>query len=85
MTDVIDTVFDMRGIFRETFSGFVQENMKDGARSTKAYSPMLLVSAESGALLQVDDVIIIGGDSYRVIAKPKSLAGVAYDVSLAVV
>jgi hypothetical protein len=82
-TDEVDLEYAVRGIFRETFSGFVTESIKDGARYAKSFQPMLLVDSDDAALIAVGDVIAVNGARYRVGAL-KGLGGVAADVSLGV-
>lgn len=86
-TDEVELSFNVNGIFHEGggYGGMLNIELyeRDGARTITKMKPMILCLYEEGIKLQIDDVVIVSGNIYKVVAKNniKNL-NIAFDVSL---
>lgn len=81
-SEVIATI---KGVFHETTS-YIKSADSDTGRMVSKPQPMILTLCDNNSrLLEKDDEVVIGSNTYRLIAKRDvENLGVAYDISLEV-
>lgn len=81
-----EEVTSVRGIYRETFAGFITVNTGDSGKTTKQYKPMVLfLNTDDTAKIQKGHFFVKNGKKH-VVADIKDIlnAGYAFDISFEV-
>lgn len=81
-----EEVTSVRGIYRETFAGFITVNTGDSGKTTKQYKPMVLfLNTDDTTKIQKGHFFVKNGKKH-VVADIKDIlnAGYAFDISFEV-
>lgn len=83
--ETAEVVATIEGVFHETTSYIRSTDSDTGRMSSKPQPMILTLCDEASRLLEKDDEVVIGSNTYRLVAKRDiENLGVAYDISLEV-